>query len=194
MGAAAVKIMLLLKLEGGIMIPDNGPHPVFQGHQRLFFYLPAAKPPFNYGWDSTSGFYFLTTRFPPPYPGGPTPQPFSKLQLAVWEGCLTAASATGSGYDTGNITDGTVAFGAQCAVGFTGTITYASGSNSDYRIWATSFWKALTVGEVGNGNVDTVDAAQVYANKQVNAIDKVSPGYDTCHVAGNRALKIKPAL
>ena len=176
-------------LEGGIMIPASDVS-TFQRHQRLFYHLPAALPPSNYNWNTASGFYFLTTQFPPPYPGGPNPQPFSKLQLAVWEGCLTA-SATGSGYDTGNLTDGTVALGAKCAVGFTGLITI---SNNDYKVWATSFWKALTVGESGNGNVDTVVRAKDYANTQVSIIDPGSNGYSTCYIAGNNALTIKPAL
>jgi hypothetical protein len=111
--------------------------------------------------------------------------------LAVWEGCLTAASATGTNYDTGNIVDGTVALGAKCAVGFGDLINIGTGYND---VWASSFWKALTVGEKGDHNLDTVVTAETWATAQVKALKGgQSSGYDSCRWAGDATIKVVPA-
>lgn len=95
-------------------------------------------------------------------------------------------------YNFGNLTDGTVARGAKCSVGFDDLIVISS---SLYNVWATNFWHAVTVGEPGKNSPDTVQPAMTYALAQVRAHTRTGTpeGYETCRAAGDINLIIVPA-
>ena len=186
------------QLFGGIEIPDSSAG-TFQSHQRLFYYQPTAQPPKDYTWGTSSGFYFLLTQFALSSPGGPLPQPFSKLQIAVWEGCYTAYSVQGQGniWDAGNLPDGTVALGARCAIGFNSVINYGTGSTSAHAIWANSFWQALTFGRNDpitnkpDGKPTNVTFAVNYATDQIGLTDPGNKGgYGSCRIAGDATTTV----
>jgi hypothetical protein len=104
---------------------------------------------------------------------------FSRVLLAVFEGCWTAYYNA----SWGSPADGVVARGAKCALGFTTTIFSNSDGTPGAEEWADRFWEALSMAN------KTIESAATIACDGI----PVWKNLRNYKIVGDKTIKIAPA-